>query len=286
MVRAAQRNPSANSVSDRIAGKSLTLAALLVAALILWVVVDVLWQGAGRLSWEFVTTAPSDVGRAGGIAPMLVATMLILAVCLAAATPMAIATAIWLAEFAAAGRALRLSLDVLAGMPSIVFGLFGYVFFVHMLGLGFSILAGGLTLACMVLPVVTRACEESLRALPDGYRLGCAALGVSRAATLWRLQLPAAMPGLAVGIVLGIGRALAETAALLYTSGYVDRMPTSFSDSGRALSIHIFDMSMNVPGGDRGAYGTALVLLVMLIGINAVVFAISTWWSETRLEQA
>ncbi len=285
MDRVTHRHSQVSSISERYAGAVLTLAALLVAALIFWVLVDVLWQGVERLSWEFLTAAPSDAGRAGGIAPMLVSTLLILMVCLTVATPVAVGTAVWLAEFAASSRALRLSLDVLSGMPSIVFGLFGYVFFVQVLGLGFSILAGGLTLACMVLPVMIRASEESLRALPDGYRLGCAVLGLSRAATLWRLQLPAAMPGLAVGIVLGIGRALAETAALLYTSGYVDRMPTALSDSGRALSIHIFDMSMNVPGGDSGAYGAALVLLVMLLGINAVVFAMSTWWSERRLVQ-
>ena len=147
------------------------------------------------------------------------------------------------------GRLVRRSLDVLAGVPSIVFGLFGNAFFCKTLHLGFSILSGGLTLACMVLPILIRATEEGFRSVPADLRPGAAALGLSRTSTLFRLLLPAAVPGLTVGLVLGIGRALAETAALIFTSGYVDRMPSSLTDSGRALSIHIYDLSMNVAGG-------------------------------------
>ena len=170
----------------------------------------------------------------------------------------------------------RRSLDVLAGVPSIVFGLFGNAFFCKTLGLGFSILSGGLTLACMVLPILIRSTEEGFRAVPANYRLSAAALGLSRTTTLIHLLLPAAVPGLIVGLVLGVGRAIAETAALIFTSGYVDRMPESLLDSGRALSIHIFDLSMNVSGGDANAYGSALVLVVLLLLINGTASWLAT----------
>ena len=163
-------------------------------------------------------------------------------------------------------------------MPSIVFGLFGNVFFCQTLGLGFSILSGGLTLACMVLPIFIRSTEEGFRAVPNDYRLGAAALGLSRTATLFQLLLPAAVPGLIVGLVLGVGRALAETAALIFTSGYVDRIPESLLDSGRSLSIHIYDLSMNVPGGDGNAYATALVLVTLLLVINGLASILAERW--------
>ncbi|MBW4622567.1 MAG: phosphate ABC transporter permease PstA [Cyanosarcina radialis HA8281-LM2] len=256
--------------------------ALLVTATFAWIVGDIIWHGAGTISWEFLTTAPKNSGREGGIAPILVATGLILGVCLAVSLPLGIGTAILLAEFTPTdswfGRLVRRSLDVLAGVPSIVFGLFGNVFFARTLGLGFSILSGGLTLACMVLPILIRSAEEGLRAVPNDYRLAAASLGLSRTTTLWQLLLPAAVPGLLVGLVLGIGRAMAETAALIFTSGYVDRMPQSLFDSGRALSIHIFDLSMNVSGGDTNAYGSALVLVVLLLLINGTAAQIADRW--------
>ncbi|MFQ5742302.1 MAG: PstA family ABC transporter permease, partial [Acidobacteriota bacterium] len=177
-----------------------------------------------------------------------------------------------LAEFSSErsifGRLIRRSLDVLAGVPSIVFGLFGNVLFCQILGFGFSILSGGLTLACMVLPILIRSTEAGFRAVPDEYRHASAALGLSRCSTLFKVLLPVAVPGLLVGLVLGIGRAIAETAALIFTSGYVDRMPESLLDSGRSLSVHIFDLAMNVPGADAYAYASALVLVSALLVIN------------------
>jgi phosphate transport system permease protein len=122
----------------------------------------------------------------------------------------------------------------------------------------------------MVLPLFVRSAEEGLRAVPSEYRMGAAALGMSQASTLLRITLPCAVPGLLVGLVLGVGRAIAETAALLFTSGYVDRMPRSLLDSGRALSIHIYDLAMNVTGAEKNAYSTALVLVAMLLAINAI----------------
>lgn len=256
-----------------------------ISLVFLWLVGDLLWHGMAHLSWAFLTSAPQDSGRQGGIAPILVSTGLIVFVCMGSALPIGLGTAILLAEFTREdvrfSLMLRRSLDVLAGVPSIVFGLFGNAFFCKTLGLGFSILSGGLTLACMVLPILIRSTEEGLRAVPRHYRTSAAALGLSQTSTLVRLLLPAAMPGLLVGMILGIGRAAAETAALIFTSGYVDRMPESLMDSGRALSIHIYDLSMNVPGGNANAYASAVVLVGVLLGMNTCTNWITTKWMHT-----
>jgi phosphate transport system permease protein len=261
------------------------LAALAVTAAFALIVGDLVRHGLGQLSWSFLVEAPASAGRAGGIGPILASTALILGVCLAVSVPLGVGTAVLLAELTPAdglfARLVRRSLDVLAGVPSIVFGLFGNAFFCVWLGLGFSILAGGLTLACMVLPILIRTSEEGLRAVPREHRLAAAALGMTRARTLVAILLPQATPGLVVGLVLGIGRALAETAALLFTSGYVDRMPGSLLDSGRALSLHVYDLSMNVAGGEPNAYASALVLVASLLAINGA----ASWLADRFLRR-
>jgi len=273
--------------SDRAATIVMWGIALLITAVFAWILGDLIRHGLPHLSWGFLTQAPSDAGRAGGIAPILVSTMLILGVCLVVSAPIGVGTAILLSEFSARGgwyaRLVRRSLDVLAGVPSIVFGLFGNTLFSIYLGMGFSILSGGLTLACMVLPILIRSTEAGLRDVPDDYRKAGAALGLSQQAVIWRILLPAAAPGLLVGLVLGTGRALAETAALLFTSGYVDRMPESLLDSGRALSVHIYDLAMNVPGGTGRAYASALVLIVLLALINLVTAWLAEHWLHRRI---
>jgi phosphate transport system permease protein len=273
--------------ADRAATAAVWLSATLVTAVFAWLLGDILRHGVPVVSWEFLTAAPRNAGRAGGIAPILVSTLMILSVCMAVSLPLGVGAAVLLSEFSSRdamfGRLVRRSLDVLSGVPSIVFGLFGNAFFCKALGMGFSILSGGLTLACMVLPILIRATEEGFRSVPSEYRLGAAALGLSRTSTLFSLLLPAALPGLIVGLMLGIGRAIAETAALIFTSGYVDRMPSSLMDSGRALSVHIFDLSMNVAGGDRRAYASSLVLVVALLLINSTANAVSRRWLHKRI---
>ena len=255
-------------------------AALGISAVFLWMMGDLIGRGLSQVSWSFLLDAPSDLGRSGGIGPILVSTLLILGVCLVVSLPIGLGTAVLLAEFRAEqrvlGRWVGWSLDVLAGVPSIVFGLFGNVFFCQVLGMGFSILSGGLTLACMVLPIFIRSTQAGFRSVPDELRQGAAALGLSRTATLVKVLLPVALPGVIVGLVLGTGRALAETAALLFTSGYVDRMPESLWDSGRSLSLHIYDLAMNVNGGDPRAYASALVLVAMLLVINLLASLLAT----------
>ncbi|GJL59622.1 MAG: phosphate transport system permease protein PstA [Nitrospirales bacterium] len=254
----------------------------------IWIMGDLLWNGWDQLSFSFVFSAPQNAGREGGIGPILISTLLIVGVCMGTAVPMGLGTALFLSEYTrhdhVLGRLIRGSLDVLAGVPSIVFGLFGNALFCQILGLGFSILSGGLTLACMVLPILIRTVEESFHAISQEQRLSAAALGLSKTTTIRRILLPAALPGLLVGIILGLGRAVAETAALIFTSGYVARMPESLMDSGRSLAVHIYDLAMNVAGGNPHAYATALVLvgLVFIINVSSSWIA-SRWTSCNRL---
>jgi len=274
--------------SDRVMTILIWLVASLVIGALFWLLSDILQHGLGQLNWQFLTTTPRNAGREGGIAPILISTALIILVCLGVSFPLGVGTAILLAEFSSQSsvfsRLVRLSLDVLAGVPSIAFGLFGNAFFSKTLGLGFSILSGGLTLACMVLPILIRSTQEGLRSAPEDYRRSGAALGLSRTAILWKLLLPAAMPALVVGILLGLGRAIAETAALIFTSGYVDRMPSSLLDSGRALSVHIFDLAMNISGGESHAYASALTLVIILVVINSIISWLGEWFRRDRLQ--
>ncbi|MEX2488796.1 MAG: phosphate ABC transporter permease PstA [Pseudomonadales bacterium] len=249
-----------------------SVAGITVIVPLVWMILALAQSGLPGLEWEFLVAAPSQSGRAGGIGPMIVSTALILGVCLAAIIPVGLGTSLYLSQYVSSTSPqaswLGYSLDVLAGTPSIVFALFGYQFFAITLGLGFSILAGGLTLACMTLPLMVRTSEQALRAVPLELHQAGEALALSRPGMIWHVLLPAAMPGIVAGTILSIGRALAETAVLLFTAGYVMRLPGSLLDSGRALSVHIFDMAMNVPGGMPVASRTALVLLTLVILIN------------------
>lgn len=259
-----------------------TVAATVTGSL-LWLLSDIFWHGVGQINWQFLTAPPSNAGRDGGIGPILVSTALIVGVCMTVSIPLGVGTAVLLAEFSpkssAFAKLIGLSLEILVGVPSIVFGLFGNAFFCKTLGLGFSILSGGLTLTCMVLPILIQSTQSGLQAVPDDYRKSTAALGISRTAALWELLLPTALPSLVVGLLLGLGRALAETAALVFTSGYVDRMPSSLWDSGRTLSVHIYDLAMNVSGGESYAYASAVVMLGFLVVINGGIS-----WFAVRLQ--
>ncbi len=272
---------------NKLATLLIWLVALLIIIVFICILTDIVIQGMSHISWDYLTQAPSDAGRAGGIAPIIVSTGLIVLLAIIIAAPLGLATAVLLSEFMQKktlfGRFIERCLDVLASVPSIIFGLFGNAFFSLYLGLGFSILSGGLTLACMVLPILIRTAVEGLRAAPDDYRYSAAALGLTRYAALIHLLLPAATPAIIAGLMLGIGRAMAETAALIFTSGYVDRMPDSVFDSGRVLSIHIYDLSMNVAGGDSRAHAAALVLIIMLLIINGLAMRFANHWQNKRI---
>ena len=271
--------PGNHSWPDTLLKITSWLCGLFIILFFGYLLFDIVLNGFSRIDLTFFTNSPLNAGRAGGIAPMLISTVLILALCLVISLPIGVASAIYLAEYTSEkqwfSRFVKRSLNIIAGVPSIVMGLFGYAFFVIALQLGFSILSGALTLACMVLPLLIRSIEDSLRMIPQGYRDNAHALGLSKWRTVFQILLPMASQGILLAIILSIGRAMAETAALLYTSGYVTRMPESVLDSGRSLSVHIFDLSMNVPGGEQSAYASALTLIILLLMINSMTVFVS-----------
>ncbi|WP_312613496.1 phosphate ABC transporter permease PstA [Oscillibacter sp.] len=210
--------------------------------------------------------------------PALVTTVFMVLLSLLIAAPLGLFTAIYLVEYAKRGsrlvRLVRVTAETLSGIPSIVYGLFGSLFFVSWLGWGYSLLAGTLTLSIMILPLIMRTAEESLKSVPDTYREGSFGLGAGRLRTVFRIVLPAAAPGILAGVILAMGRIVGETAALIYTAGSVAQIPNSLLASGRTLAIHMYALSSE--GLYTGqAYATAVVLLVLVVGINALSAALA-----------
>jgi phosphate transport system permease protein len=211
--------------------------------------------------------------------PALINTVLITALSLVIAVPLGIATAIYLAEYARPGsrlvRIIRAAAQTLAGFPSIVYGLFGLLFFVSSLGWGYSLLSGACTLAIMILPLIIRTSEEALLSVPVAYREGSFALGAGKLDTVFAILLPAARPGILSGIILGMGRILGETAALIYTAGTVPQIPRNLLSSGRTLAVHMYALSSEGLYTDQ-ANATAVVLLALTAGMN---------WLSTRMSR-
>jgi len=207
------------------------------------------------------------------VVPALITTIEMTALSLLIAVPLGIFTAVYLVEYASRKNKLvgviRITAETLSGIPSIVYGLFGMLFFVTALGWGFSLIAGAFTLSIMILPLIMRTTEEALKSVPDSFREGSFGLGAGRLRTVFRIVLPAAVPGILSGVILAIGRIVGETAALIYTAGTVAQTPTSLTDSARTLSVHMYALSSEGLHTNE-AYATALILLVMVIGINAL----------------
>ena len=248
----------------------------LIVAIIGYIIADILWKGIPALSWTFLTQLPRKGGAEGGILPAIVGTFCLVAGTISVALPLGMACAIYVSEYARQGRftrAIRLAITTLAGVPSIVFGLFGLGLFVLFCHFGTSILSGSLTLACMVLPTIIVASEESLRAVPQSLREGSLALGAGKWQTIWKNVLPYAIPGMITGSILGIGRAAGETAPILLTAAafYLPRLPRSVFDSCMALPYHLYVLATQHPSADKVRpmqYGTALVLLLLVLGVN------------------
>ncbi|MBI3118313.1 MAG: phosphate ABC transporter permease PstA [Candidatus Hydrogenedentes bacterium] len=247
-----------------------------VVASVVYIIGHIVWHGLPAMHWEFVSGFPRRSGAEGGILPAIVGTGCLVLGTITLALPLGMACAIFLSEYAAQGRftrLIRLSIVTLAGIPSIVFGLFGLGLFVIFLGFGASILSGSLTLACMVLPVIIVASEEALRAVPASLREGSLALGASQWQTIARNVLPYAVPGMITGSILAIGRAAGETAPILFTAAafFLPRLPQSIYDQVMTLPYHLYILATQHP--DAAAvrdeqYGTALVLLLLVLGVN------------------
>jgi phosphate transport system permease protein len=243
---------------------------------LLFMVVFVFERGAPHVTWPFLTSAATRAGATGGIFATIVATLYVTAIGILVATPLGVGAAIHLAEYTREGhltQIIRGGTESLAGIPSIIFGLFGFAFFVTQLGLGWSMLSGGLTLALMILPTVIRTSEEALRAVPREYREVAQSLGASKWQAVTRAVLPSAAPGILTGIILGTGRAVSETAALIFTAGVALRSPASLFDSGRTMSVHFYILTMEGIS-DRMAYATATVLVVTILAINMAAYGI------------
>lgn len=259
--------------TERLARAVISLVAVVVVVPIVGILVYIIVQGLPGLSWGFLTTAPTAGLTAGGIGPALVGTI-ILTLCTAiAAMPLAIGAAIYLAEYAADNRLtslVRLAIVNLAGIPSIVYGLFGLAMFVLFLGMGTSILAGALTLGLLTLPVVISTAEEAILAVPQEFRVTSYSLGASKWQTIRHQVLPHALPGILTGMILGLSRAAGETAPILFTVAavYVPNPPSSIMDQTMALPYHLYVIATQVPGMPSTVqYATALTLLLVVLSL-------------------
>jgi phosphate transport system permease protein len=255
---------------------TLRLLAYAIVLAIALVVGDVLLHGLGAMSWEFLTTMPRRAGAEGGILPAIVGTLLLVLGTSLVALPIGMGAAIYLSEYARDGRltrVIRLGIVTLAGVPSIVFGLFGLALFVIYLELHTSLLAGSLTLALMILPVIIVSSEEALRSVPQALRDASLALGATRWQTIWHNVLPYGLPGMLTGSILGIARAAGETAPILLTAAafYRPRLPSSALEPVMALPYHLYILATQHPDAALvrpKQYGTALTLMILVLGVN------------------
>jgi phosphate transport system permease protein len=263
-------------LTERLGFGFITLVAVLTVIPIVAVVIYILLQGAPAISWEFLTSAPRDGMRAGGILPAIVGTVYLTIGTAIFSVPLGIAAAIYLSEYSPDSkwtRLIRIAIINLAGIPSVVYGLFGLGLFVLFLKFGTSILAASLTLSIMTLPVIISTAEEALRAVPQGFRTVSISLGGTRWQTIRRIVLPEALPGILTGVILGLERAAGETAPILFTGAafFLPRLPTSPLDATMALPYHLFVISTQVPEmPPKIQYGTALVLLVFVLTMNII----------------
>mgnify|MGYP001036236219 CR=1 FL=1 len=266
----------------------LGLVTVIVVAPILLVIGAIAIRGFEAIDWGFLTSMPRDGMRAGGIFPAIVGTLWLTLGTALAAIPIGVGGAIYLSEYARdtlLTRAIRLAIINLAGVPSVVYGLFGLGLFVLFLQFGTSIAAGSLTLAIMTLPIIISTAEEALRAVPNEFRTVSASLGGTRWQGIRRIVLPQAMPGIITGVILGLLRAAGETAPILFTVAafFLPRLPQSPFDQTMALPYHLYVISTQVPGmPEENQYGTALVLLALVLSLNLVATIIRSYYRRRR----
>jgi len=264
-------------------GASIIIIIILLGIILAYIFIN----GTGALSWEFLTEAPKNLGRSGGISTPLIGTLYLVAGAIAIALPIGVGASIYLTEYTKESmmtKIIRTGADLLNGTPSIVFGLFGFAFFVLYLKFGFSLLAGQITLAFMIIPTILRTTEEALRSVPQAIREGSYAVGATRWQTIRRVVLPPAAPGIITGAILGIGRAAGETAPIMFTAvAFSSFFPTSLLEPVNALPYHLFIIVTNVPGSAArsAAGGTALVLLLLVIAFYSIAILIRNHYQKT-----
>ncbi|HCE16826.1 MAG TPA: phosphate ABC transporter permease PtsA [Anaerolinea thermolimosa] len=271
-----KRSLTSARIQELIGENLLRLVSFATVLPVLAIIVYIVIKGAPAISWEFLTSMPRDGMREGGILPAIVGTFYLTLGTAVFSVPLGIAAAIYIAEYAPDNfwtRLIRIAIINLAGIPSVVYGLFGLGLFVLFLRFGTSILAASLTLSIMTLPVIISTAEEALRSVPQAFRTVSIGLGATRWQTVWRIVLPQALPGIVTGVILGLERAAGETAPILFTGAafFLPRLPQSPLDATMALPYHIFVISTQVPGMPvKIQYGTVLVLLVFVLGMNLI----------------
>lgn len=257
-----------------IAYSILLLMTIITVVVLFFIILYVFKNGFGQLSIEFLTDKTRDMGKAGGIFPSILGTLFVTVVAIIIATPLGVGSAVYLVEYTRGGlirRIISFGADCLAGVPSIIFGLFGFIFFVITLGLGWSILSGGLTLAVMIIPTIIRTTEEAIKSVPRSYREISYSLGGGKLDTIVKVVLPTALPGILTGVILGIGRAVGETAAVIFTAGSSLGIPTSVFSSTRTLAVHFYILAREGISMPK-AYGTATVLIIIILAVNFVAY--------------
>jgi phosphate transport system permease protein len=263
-------------IEEKAARVALWTLTLITVGVLVFIIFFIMRRGLPALSLEFLTSNPSDMGKTGGIFSTVVGTVALTVLAILIAAPLGVGTAIYLTEYTWGGpvtRVIRFGAECLAGIPSIIFGLFGFILFVTKLKFGWSILSGGLTLAFMLLPTIIRTSEEAIKSVPPAYRNVSFSLGSTKWQTVTRVVLPSALPGIITGIVLSVGRSIGETAATIFTAGSALRMPTSLFSSTRTMSVHFYILAregISMPN----AYGTAAILIIAILGINLLTYFI------------
>ena len=263
-------------LNEKIAFIIFRILGVVVIGILFWILGFIVYHGVSVISWEFLTTEPTEGMTAGGIFPAIVGTLTLVAGSIIVAFPLGVMSAIYTQEYAGKGyivRFIRVMTSNLASIPSIVFGLFGMALFVNKLGFGDSILAGSLTLSLLVLPLVIRTTEEALKAIPNSYRTGSYALGATKLQTIRKVILPMAMPNIFTGLILSVGRVSGETAPILFTVAayFLPKLPSSIFDQVMALPYHLYVLATsgaNIEQTRPIAYGTALVLIAIVLIMN------------------
>lgn len=263
-------------ISQQIAFWIFRVLGILVIGILFWILGFIIYNGIGVISWEFLSTSPTEGMTSGGILPAIVGTVYLVIGSMIFALPLGIMSAIYTNEYAGNSwvvKFIRVMTNNLGGIPSIVFGLFGMVLFVNTLGFGDSILSGSLTLGLLVLPLIIRTTEEALRAVPNSYRTGSLALGATKLQTIRKVVLPAALPNITTGVILSIGRVSGETAPILFTVAayFLPKLPNSILDQAMALPYHLYVIATSgtdIEASRPIAYGTALVLISIVLLMN------------------
>lgn len=260
-------------VSDKILLFFIWFFSLITMGILAWILIYIISKGITQINWSFLTTRYRPTDNTYGIYTMIVNTIYIVLATVVVSTPIGICSSIYLVEYSKPGKVvntIRFATETLAGIPSIIYGLFGLIFFVKTLNFKYSILSGALTLSIMVLPTVIRATEEALKSVPDMYREGSLALGATKLTTISKIVIPSAIPGILTAVILSIGRIVGETAAVYLTAGYVPNIASSFMKSGRTLSVHLYMLVKEAISFEQSfATATILILIVALLNFIA-----------------